>query len=230
MTCLQKGTNSQIPAFPPDLLLSQWNSSQLQPDSGLLQSALFWASHGAGVLSNTVLNKCKEVDWLHQLFMGLYYSSCFAAEVIIPLQNVMMWLQILWLRNWLKLRIGKAWPNLVFVNDNKNCHPKLHIVSLDQVSFFFLLFTMSPWGYLVPKNNFSWALDTKTLLVFILQPTNDLGDLCLQILRNHTMPPYVGACNEMLLLWTTAAGWFTDAAFSCGWGESLEVNQQPPKV
>lgn len=36
--------------------------------------------------------------------------------------------------------------------------------------------------------------------------------------------PYVDACNEVLLLRTIAVGWFTDTAFSCGWGESLEIN------
>lgn len=54
-------------------------------------------------------------------------------------------------------------------------------------------FTMAPWSYLVPKINFSWALNNQSLLLFISQPTNDLNmdDLDLQSLWETTQCPHI---------------------------------------
>lgn len=52
---------------------------------------------------------------------------------------------------------------------------------------------MAPLELLVPKIHFSWALNKQSLLLFILQPTNDsnVGDLGLQSLWETAQCPHM---------------------------------------
>ena len=69
-------------------------------------------------------------------------------------------------------------------------------MSLSQTMYFLawskvFFFTMASWSYLVPKINFSWALNNQNLLLFILQLTNNSNGLiwvCKTSEKQHGVP------------------------------------------